>query len=296
MSRKFVVFSTLVIVTLILSACGANFSLNLFTADEVVSQSFSTDGAPHVVVEMFNGGIDIITGSNPTVDAKVTKRGGGNSQQEAQDDLKNVEVTMTDDGGIIRITARRTGPRVDFGNSGASVKLTVPEGAVLDVRTSNGGIIGSGPVGDVTAETSNGKIDFKGLAGQLDAQTSNGQINVNGGRGLLKLETSNGGLDVTADNVIVDGRTSNGGIRFTGTLASGQHELRTSNGTIVVTLPASAAFNINAETSNAKIATDFAVTSTEFSDTVLRGSVGSDSGVTLNLHSSNGGIELRKSR
>src|SRR5512147_360676 len=106
MSRKFIVFSALVIATLILSACGANININLFTAEEVVSKSFSTDGTPRVIVETFNGGIDVITGSNPSVNVKVTKRGGGNSQSEADADLKNVEVTMTQDGGTLRIAAR----------------------------------------------------------------------------------------------------------------------------------------------------------------------------------------------
>lgn len=296
MSRRFIVFSTLVIATLILSACGANININLFTAEEVVSKSFNTDGTPRIIVEMSNGGIDVITGSNPSVNAKVTKRGGGNSQAEAQDDLKNVEVIMTQDGGTIRITARRTDKRVDLGNSGASAQLTVPNGAILELRTSNGSIISSGPVGDVIADTSNGKVEIKGPVGQLDLQTSNGQITVSGGRGRLKLETSNGGIDVTADNVAVDARTSNGQIRFTGSLATGTHELRTSNAGIIITLPSGAAFNVDADTSNGKINSDFAVSGNDLSDTRLRGTVGGGSGTTIGLHASNGNIELRRSR
>lgn len=296
MSRKFIVVSTLIIATLILSACGANININLFTADEVVSKSFNTDGAAHVIVETFNGGIDVITGSNPSVDVKVTKRGGGNSQPEAQDDLKNVEVTMTNDGGVIRITARRTDRRVDIGNSGASAQLTVPNGAVLELRTSNGSIISSGPVGDVVADTSNGKIDVKGAAGQLNLSTSNGQITVNGGSGKLDLETSNGGIDVTADNVLITARTSNGQVRFTGSLATGTHELRTSNAGIVITLPSSAAFNVDADTSNGKITSDFAVSGGDISDTYVHGSVSGGGQTTIGLHASNGNIEIRRNQ
>ncbi len=296
MFRKLTIISTLVIATLILSACGANININLFTADEVVSKSFNTDGTPRIIVEMFNGGIDVITGSNPAVDVKVTKRGGGNSQSEAQDDLKNVEVTMTDDGGAIHVTARRTDRRVDIGNSGASAQLTVPNGAVLELRTSNGGVISSGPVGDVVADTSNGKIDIKGAAGQLNLSTSNGQITVNGGSGKLDLETSNGGIDVTADNVLVTARTSNGAVSFTGSLAAGASELRTSNAGIVITLPASAAFNVDADTSNGKIISDFAVTGSDISDTYLHGAVSGGGQTTIGLHASNGNVEIRRSR
>ncbi len=287
----------LVVIAVLASACTARININLFTAEEVVAQSLNTGGQPRIIVETFNGSIDVITGSGTTVDVKVTKRGGGNSQQEAEDDLKNVDVQIAQDGGAIRVTARRTDSRVDIGNSGASAKLTVPNGAVLDLRTSNGAITSSGPVGDVAAKTSNGAITVKSALGQLDLRTSNGQITVDGGSGLLRLESSNGGLDITADNVTLDGRTSNGTISFTGSLAAGSRSLlSTSNAGVVVTLPANAAFRINADTSNGKIRSDFAVTADRASDTELRGSVGNDPATVLEVHASNGNIDLQRSR
>ncbi len=296
MFRKVMFLMTLTLVVVLVSACGANFSLNLFTADETVSQSFTAPaGASHIVVQTFNGTVDVVTGSDPqAVKIDVTKRGGGNSQQAAEDDLKNVEVTMTQEGDTIRVVARRTDQRVDIGNSGASAELRVPNGTILDVRSSNGAVTTSGPVGDVKAETSTGRIDVRGALGQLDLTTSNGSINANGGSGLMQLETSNGPITVDADNVTVSGHTSNGPINVTGSL-TGHNDLRTSNGSIVVTLPASAAFAVNADTSNGKVSSDFPVTSTDSGDTYLRGTVGSDPGTTLELHTSNGPISIRQS-
>jgi hypothetical protein len=279
-----------------LAACGANFSINLFTAEETVTQSFTTAGQPRLVVEMFNGTIDVVTGSDSAVKIDVIKRGGGGTQADAEADLQNVEVTMTQDGDTIRVTAQRTDRRIDIGNSGASAKLRVPEGAILDLRSSNGPITSSGPVGDAKAQTSNGPIEVRGPLGQLDLQTSNGPITVNGGSGLIDVETSNGPIDITADDVAVNGRTSNGSLKFSGSLAQGRSEMRTSNGNIVVTLPAGAQFVIDADTSNAKIDSDFAVTAQTFADNQLRGTVGNDPDVTLELHTSNGPIEIRQSR
>ena len=296
MFRKSALLTLVLATALLPSACGANISLNLFTADEVVSQTFTTSAAPHIVVETFNGGIDVITGTDNTVRADVTKRGGGNSQDEAQQDLKNVAVTMTQDGDTIHITAQRTDHRVDIGNSGASASLKVPNGATLDLRTSNGGITSAGPVGDVTADTSNGKIDIRGSAGSLDLSTSNGGITVNGGAGTLQAETSNGGIDLTSDHVVVTARTSNGNIQFTSSLA-GDSEFRTSNSGMTITLPASASFTLNADTSNGKINSDSPVTTSgNLSDTELRGTVGSNPAFTLGLHTSNGTINLRQSQ
>ncbi len=296
MFRKMILLTILALTVVALPACGAYISLNPFTAEETVTQSFTPGAAPRVVVEMFNGGIDVVTADDNTVKVDVTKRGGGMSQQDAEDDLKNVEVTMTQDGDTIRVVAKRLDQRVDIGNSGASAKLRVPEGTMLDLRSSNGSIVSAGSVGDVKARTSNGPIDMRSARGQLDLSTSNGPITINGGGGLLNVETSNGRIDITADNVVVIGRTSNGGFRFTGSLAPGRSEMRTSNGGMDITLPADAQFIIDAETSNGKINSDFAVTSQDFSDNHLYGTVGDDPGVTLELHTSNGGIDLRRSR
>jgi hypothetical protein len=288
--------TSLLLVVLMLSACGAVININPFTAEETVTQSFTPDGTPRLVVEMFNGTVDVVTGSEDTVKIDVVKRGGGVSQAAAEDDLKNVEVTMAQDGDTIRVVAKRTDQRVDIGNSGASAKLRVPDGAILDLRSGNGAITASGPVSDVKAETSNGPIDVRGALGRLALNTSNGAITVNGGSGPIDVETSNGSIDITADNAVVAGRTSNGSVSFTGSLAQGRSELTTSNGNIVVTLPANAQFAVDADTSNAKISSDFAVTSQNFSDNRLLGTVGSDPGVTLRLQTSNGPIEIRQGR
>jgi hypothetical protein len=295
MFRKTLSLVALFITALLLSACGANISLNPFTAEETVTQSF-TATQPRLVVEMFNGSVEVITGSDNTVKVDVIKRGGGMSQQDAKDDLKNVAVTMTQDGDTIRVVAKRTDRRVDLGNSGASAKLRVPEGSILDLRSSNGSITTAGAVGDVKAKTSNGPIDVRGPRGQLDLVTSNGPVTINGGSGLINAETSNGSIDLTAENASVTARTSNGPIHFSGSLAQGRSQLKTSNGGIVVTLPANAQFALAAETSNGKITSDFSVSGGIRSDTQLRGTVGSDPGTTLELQTSNGGIDLRQSR
>jgi hypothetical protein len=296
MFRKMMYLTSLMLVVLMLSACGAYISINPFTAEETVTQSFSADGQQRVVVEMFNGTVDVVTSTDNTIKVDVIKRGGGISQADAQDDLKNVDVTMTQDGDTIRVVAKRTDQRVDIGNSGASAKLRVPQGTILDLRSSNGPISSSGPVGDVKAQTSNGPIDVRGSSGQLDLNTSNGPITTNGGNGAIDAETSNGTIDITADNALVTARTSNGPVRFNGSLAQGRSEMRTSNGSLVVTLPADAQFVVDASTSNGKISSDFAVTAQDFSDNHLSGTVGNDPGTTLDLQTSNGPIEIRQSR
>ena len=296
MKRISLVVSLIAIAALSQSACGANFSINLFTADEVVSQSFTADGPTHVVVQVFNGNIDVITGNDSNIKIDVDKRGGGNSQDAAQADIKNVAVTMTKTGSTINVVANRTDKRVDIGNSGASASLKVPAGTLLELHTSNGKVTLAGPVGDVVVTTSNGGIDVKGAGGQLNLTTSNGGITVNGGTGQLLLETSNGGLDITSDNAVVTARSSNGSITFTGSLAKGNQSFRTDNSSITLNLPANASFSVNADTSNGKIRSDFKVTSSNFSDILLQGTVGANPQTSISLHTSNGNIDIKQSK
>ncbi|HKZ84000.1 MAG TPA: hypothetical protein VJ793_10145 [Anaerolineae bacterium] len=61
------------------------------TAEEIVAQSFDTSTSPSVVVETFNGHIEVTASAEAKVLAEATKRSAGFSQAEAKDDLKNGE-------------------------------------------------------------------------------------------------------------------------------------------------------------------------------------------------------------
>jgi len=277
-SHKTLVVVLALLVSLSL-ACNASFGVSPYTAEETVAQSFEVGASPHVVVETFNGRIEVATGSSNTVQVSVTKRGSGTSQSAAQDDLKNVQVTMLQESGVIRIVARRINPNNTWGNSGASATLKVPGGTSLELRSSNGGLTVTGPTSDVTANTSNGKIQIEGSQGNL------------------KLDTSNSSIEVNATSAVVAAHTSNGAIAFRGELAQGNHSFRTSNGRITLTLPSNASFNIDAETSNGKVTSDFAVTRTSASrDSELRGTIGGNPATSVELRTSNGGIEIQQGK
>lgn len=247
------------------------------TAEEIVAQSFDTSASPRVVVEMYNGHIEVTAGAEAKVLAEVTKHGAGFSQAEAKDNLKNVEVMMTQEGDTVRMVARRTGGPLVMGNSGASIELTVPAGASLDLHTSNGHIRSNGVTGDISMDTSNGALE------------------VDGGGGRLDLATSNGHIDVEARGAIVDARTSNGQIDFRGSLAEGSHDFRTSNGRIEITLPSGAQFRIDASTSNGDVSTEFPVSRSGSSrDEELHGVVGENPDVSITATTSNGDIDIRK--
>jgi len=298
MNRKLISVVLLLVAALILAACGpttgASLGVNRATAEEVVSASFNAE-KPTIIVETFNGNVDVTVGGGTTVKVDVTKRGGGDTPDEAKSDLKNIQVAMNQEGSTVRVTAQRSDrPAAD--NSGASAKLVVPPGSILQVRTSNGKVTTSGDTAAVTVQSSNGAIDVRGANGALDLKTSNGNITVSGGSETLTLESSNGAIDATTTKEVqITATSSNGGLRFSGPLtAKGKNVLRTDNALIAVRLPAASSFTLAAGTSNGKIVSDFVVKGDNPSDTELKGTVGGDPQTSLNLQTSNANIEIRK--
>src|SRR5581483_11101603 len=86
-----------------LSGCG--FAINRFTAKEDVTKTLRTQTMPHVMVETFNGSIEVLTGDDGKVKATVTKHASGKSQEDAEEDLDNIEVTIGEDKDGIHVVA-----------------------------------------------------------------------------------------------------------------------------------------------------------------------------------------------
>jgi RNA polymerase sigma factor (sigma-70 family) len=260
---------------------------------EVVSQSFQTGRTPRLVVDLFNGGINLVADSEGRIDVRVTKHGTAESEEAAQAALKNVEVKMAQEGETVRVTAKRIEEsRKD--NSGASAEVRVPAGAVVELHTSNGEVKLQGGSGKVDVKTSNGAIEVKKHKGPIHLETSNGTITIAGGTGTMDLHTSNGAITVEADRAELTADTSNGAIRFRGSLARGEHSLHTSNGNIVLSVPANAQFRFDAQTSLGTIVNAFAKERpTGKPKNHLVGTVGENPSTSIQLRTSNGNITLR---
>lgn len=286
----------IVIAASLLAGCLFKMGPFASTAEEEVKQTFAVEQAPRVVVEMFNGGVEVIAGvEQGKVSARVTKRGSGATDEEAEADLENVTVALRKEGNTIYILASRREGAPQRGNSGASAVVEVPTGTELDLRSSNGGLNVRGLAGDVTGKTSNGSVKVNGSKGALKLTSSNGGITVEGGGNKLDLTTSNGAIKVTkARAATVSARTSNGSIHFDGALGEGEHVLHSSNGGVTVTLPADTHFRLDATTSNGRVTCDFPIKAEDQGKSHLRGTVGDEAATMLKLSSSNASIHVKR--
>lgn len=274
-----------------LAGCGW-IGANRVTAEKVVSKSFPTKAPPKVIVETFNGRVDVTATSPGEVHAEVTKRAGASTQEAAEADLDNIDVTLAQDGDTVVIRARVTDQKL-VGHRSADVTVQVPEQSMLDLRTTNGKLSAIGLLGDVIAESSNGAVNVKGSRGKLVLATANGAVKVEGGA-TVEARTSNGVVRVKDARGPVTARTSNGTVLLSGKLAAGDYDLETINGKVMVTLPANAQFRLDARTTLGVVSCGFNLSETdEKARKRLRGTVGKDPKATLKLRTGNGRIEIR---
>jgi RNA polymerase sigma factor (sigma-70 family) len=251
-------------------------------AEEVVAKSFRIRGATRLVVDTFNGPIQVTTGPAGAANVKVTKSVQALTKEAAEEELKNVEVEMTQEASAIHIRAKAK-PQNNQTNRSAAVELQVPPGSALELNTSNGKVSVQGPTGKVGVATSNGRIEVK-------------DTKVEGGSGVFDLNTSNGSIEVKATKATVAAHTSNGSIAFHGALAEGAHSFQTSNGNVSLHLPADANFSLDAQTSQGKVTSTFTLKPSDAkarNRTRVRGSIGDKPKITLKLRTSNGNIDVK---
>jgi DUF4097 and DUF4098 domain-containing protein YvlB len=259
------------------SGCNALEFVPLASAEKRLSEDFQTSNAPQIVIDTFNGAIDVSRGDDGKVQVDVTKRASGVNEQAAEAALDVIKVSMIQKGNTLTITAEMVENRP--GNFGAAVVIAVPAAAELKLHTSNGNVL------------------CEQVTGKIAAKTSNGKLEIVDGTGELELNTSNGSIDVAAANAMVEARTSNGPIKFRGTLADGKHTFKTSNGRIELALPEDAQFFFDGHTSNSRIRSDFDIEgSGRRRSHDVEGIVGDnpDPQCRIEATSSNGSIALEK--
>jgi DUF4097 and DUF4098 domain-containing protein YvlB len=237
---------------------------------ETIDRTFDVRAGANVVLSNVNGRITVTSWDQPRVRVIAKKEVDGDRDQlkKALADLR-VEMQQKDGGlvitthypkeahGISSIFDWFTGNDID---AEVQYDVTVPRTMNVDVSNTNGGIHLSDVTGTLELDTTNGKIEVSRCAGSLDASTTNGSIHAE----LLKISKGQP-------------------LRF-----------ETTNGRIEVAVPANAAADIDAATTNGPITSDLPVATTRTSSNSLRGTI-NGGGTTLHLRTTNGGITIRKS-
>jgi DUF4097 and DUF4098 domain-containing protein YvlB len=281
----------------------ALYADNLVTVEEVVSDSFPTSSRPKVVVDTFNGPIDVTAGAGGTVKATVTKRASGKTREEAEEMLKKLKVSLSQQQDTVHITAPQ--PEAKHLMASLATKLEVPAGANLDVKTKFGDFAATGITGNITADLSNAAITIQGAKGELQLKTSfgkidvagpsvkvnvtnsNGPVTVMGAEGPLDLKTSFGAIDVDALCTSLTAVNSNGAIKVRTT--NGPLTLTTTFGAIDIDAPSA---RVTASTSNAPITVRRATGPIDLTNSFGQVDVAAPA-TTVTVNNSNGAIAVK---
>ncbi len=297
---------------LVLAAGGCEFDAADWGNSNRYREDFSYDYklAPggRLNVESFNGSIEVVGWDSDAVQVRGTKSA---SRQEV---VKELSIDAKGDSGEVRLRAVRPTPNCNCGvsfiikvprktrierasTSNASLRLESID-AEARVQTSNGSIKIWDVSGDLEATTSNASIEAEKLSGSAVLRTSNGRIHGDGIRGTLEAKTNNASIDVTVTEADPNHPmilTSSNGTITLNLMSWKNNEIRanTSNSSINVRLPDKVDAGIHASTSNGSITTDYEVTTSRISKTLLDGKIG-NGGSMIDLQTSNGSIRLTK--
>jgi DUF4097 and DUF4098 domain-containing protein YvlB len=292
-ARPLAVLLALVLAALVLAAgCGGGSPLEA-RATETRELALTDVSESLVVVETFNGTVEVRAGEPGRVEATVEVTGTGPTTAEAEADRANVATTLEEETGQVRLRAVYTPNPGSPGNRGAAVTLTVPPGSELDIRTSNGAVTVEGVGAALRVATSNAAVTVEGSTGDTVLETSNGAVEMTAVTGMIDVRSSNGRVTIEATDAVAAVTTSSGEIQFQGDLAPGDSAFTTSNAAVRVALPADASFALDASTSNGRIAVDFPLqTSGAASDTAVQGTVGTDPSVAITIETSNAAVTV----
>ncbi|MCA1567443.1 MAG: DUF4097 family beta strand repeat-containing protein [Acidobacteria bacterium] len=238
------------------------------------AKSFNVSGAPRVVINTFDGSINIQPSNEATVRFSAVKR--------ARDEqaMRGIRLRAQQTGNTINIIAEfdRTQQREDYG-TGAAVALDVwvPRNANVSVKSGDGRLRLSGIEGEIDLHTGDGSVDVTESKGRLRVETGDGRVRVAGFDGDATVETGDG-------RISLDGR-------FTKLTA------RTGDGAISLALPANA--NARIETDSERVINDASAVAEDGEGDaterrVRRWRVGSGAGSQINLRTGDGQIFLRR--
>jgi DUF4097 and DUF4098 domain-containing protein YvlB len=131
----------------------------------------------------------------------------------------------------------------------------------------------------VDVNTVNGSLDVAGATSSVDAETVNGRVEVATLGGPVSAKTVNGSVHATIQHLVKTDEPL---------------ELESVNGSVQLEAPADLSAEVDAETTNGGIESDFPLTiSSGIVGKHIRGTVG-QGGRKVQLHTTNGSVKLRK--
>ena len=243
--------------------------------NRTVEKNFTVPPGGDLKVQTSGGDINVVTGTGSEVKVTARERINADSEEKADELLKDLTLTIEQQGGNVTATAkyaRQAGWH--WGSTPVSVSFTVvvPSRYNVDLNTSGGDIRVASIKGHARLRTSGGNLKLDRIEGEVDGNTSGGDISLSEGMAAVKLSTSGGNIHVERAGGEADLSTSGGDIvidsvrsRLTATTSGGDIKaniegaikgectLSTSGGNVSVAIDRNTAFDLKAHTSGGDV-------------------------------------------
>jgi hypothetical protein len=202
-------------------------------------------------LENTNGEVKVAAWDEARVRIEAVKRAASERA------LEELQVEIVGEGD--RLSVRTRQPRAGFLGRGGQVDYRVSVPRSVRVRVDN----------------VNGQVEIDGIEGALEASTVNGAVHVAGAAGEVNASSVNGTVEVALARVDPAGRS----------------RLKTTNGTVRLTLPRDASADVEAGTVNGSVACDFELADARKSRRKIEGRIGSG-GARFDLRTVNGSAQI----
>jgi hypothetical protein len=245
----------LVVATTVFPGCEVNLNTEGLSARETLT--FKITGQPNVVLETFDGAIELHSWDRDEVEVEIERRA---MEQALLDDIK---VESSEKNGVV--TVKVTGPaRSDFRgvtvgvhvSPTARLRVAVPRNSNVQARSGDGSIRAEAIEGKLVLTTADGSVTGTRLGGDVQIRSGDGSIRLDNSTGVLDLETTDGSIGIDARPSVLKARTGDGSIRAQiepDTVMTDNWDLTTSDGTVVLTLPGLFNADLDAETSDGTV-------------------------------------------
>jgi hypothetical protein len=207
---------TLLIAGFILASCSRSTRL-----EEHKIQSIAVPAEPIVVIENFQGLIDVSTHDQDTVTIDVTKVAMDETQSKALEALKDIEIAIRQEGNTISVIAHRN-KSTSEGSSEAQLTVKVPAGSWVNVLSGMGDVSFHG-------ELPNGEHSFHSGSGDITLAlpaTASFYINALTGNGKIRSDIPIERSGEEAEDILVGTSGENPLVSITTTTSNGDITIR----------------------------------------------------------------------
>ncbi len=227
----------------------------------------------------------------------ATIRVRAKTEARAAEIAEQIEIRVTPTPSGLEIRADK--PKLHNVSISISYDITVPEKTSILCGSSSGSLKVVGIEDDVNARTSSGSVRCDNLVGDAATlATSSGSVHLNNARlNTCRLQTSSGSISGhQIDCSDIKANVSSGSITIVCTQDSPAElkaDLRTSSGSVNLTVPPHYAGQVDLSTNSGSVSTDHPITvQGKISKKHLVGTIGQGSG-TIRLKSSSGSVRLK---